>query len=51
MQAVLSHLSTWGLSASGLCRLVLDPLLPPHADYYTGILLQVRSQAVPVCDT
>jgi len=47
MQAVLSHLSTWGLPAAGL---VLDPLLPPHADYYSGILLQVRlSTANDLC--
>jgi hypothetical protein len=32
------HLAAWGV---GPGRLMLDPLLRPHADYYRGALFQV----------
>jgi serine/threonine protein kinase/histidyl-tRNA synthetase len=39
IQAVLPLLTAWGIPAS---RLVIDPLLPPQADYYSGLLFEVH---------
>jgi len=39
VQELVGHLAAWGVAASAL---VVDPLLPPHADYFTGALWQLH---------
>jgi len=39
IQAVLPLVTAWGLPAH---RLVIDPVLPPQADYYSGLLFEVH---------
>ena len=37
MQVLLGHLSVWGVTARNI---LLDPLLLPHADYFSGLTFQ-----------
>jgi translation initiation factor 2-alpha kinase 4 len=39
IQAALPLLTVWGIPSH---RLVIDPLLPPQADYYSGLLFEVH---------
>jgi serine/threonine protein kinase/histidyl-tRNA synthetase len=39
IQAALPLLTAWGIPAT---RLVIDPLLPPQADYYNGLIFEVH---------
>lgn len=39
---VTGHLRAWGLPGA---QVVVDPLLRPHADYYSGTVFQARSQS------
>ena len=39
MGLLMSHLSAWGVPSS---KVMLEPLLRPHADYYSGVLFQVH---------
>lgn len=39
IQAALPLLTAWGVP---FARLVIDPLLPPQADYYSGLLFEVH---------
>ncbi|KAK9811583.1 hypothetical protein WJX72_006503 [[Myrmecia] bisecta] len=39
LQMLVSHLRTWGLSSG---TLVVDPLLRPHTDYFSGVVFQVH---------
>jgi hypothetical protein len=36
--ALAAHLETWGLDPG---RLLLDPLMRPHTEYFSGAVLQV----------
>lgn len=38
VRLVTAHLHAWGLPGA---QVVLDPLLRPHADYYSGVVFQV----------
>lgn len=40
LQALLPHLEAWGLPSA---QLVVDPLVPPHAEYFSGPLFQFHS--------
>lgn len=39
MALLLQHLGAWGVPAS---RVMLEPLMRPHADYYAGTIFQVH---------
>jgi len=39
LQVLLAHLAVWGLAD---CNIMLEPLLVPHADYYSGLTLQLH---------
>lgn len=36
---LMGHLGAWGVPSS---RVMLEPLLRPHADYFSGVLFQVH---------
>ena len=38
-QVLLAHLTVWELAD---CKILLEPLLVPHADYYSGLTLQLH---------
>lgn len=43
MQALLGHLQTWGLPSH--VKLVIEPMMRPHAAYFSGALLQLHLPA------
>ena len=44
VRLVTAHLRAWGLPGA---QVVVDPLLRPHADYYSGVVFQVRFHPIP----
>ena len=43
VQALLGHLQTWGLPSH--VKLVIEPMMRPHAAYFSGALLQLHLPA------
>jgi hypothetical protein len=39
LRIFLEHLQAWGLP---LLSLAIDPLMAPHADYFSGIIFQLH---------
>eukprot|EP00899_Mesostigma_viride_P013262 jgi/Mesvir1/21937/Mv12105-RA.1 len=44
LHGIASHLATWGVPAENV---TVEPLMPPHEGYYSGVLVQVHVQRDP----